>query len=154
MGRKATAPLVRFEHLFIPEPMSGCWLWLGAITRSGYAVFTDRGRRYVRGHRFAWEAYRGVVPADRMVCHRCDVRCCVNPDHLFLGTHAENMDDRNRKNRQAHNRPGAILNEAIVVDIRDRLLRGEKERALANEYRMARTTIADIKWRRTWSHIK
>lgn len=89
-----------FESKFMPEPNSGCWLWASGVSGSGYGAFWD-GSRQRLAHRVAFEIYVGKIPADSQVLHKCDVRCCVNPTHLFLGTHAANMTDMVAKGRQA-----------------------------------------------------
>lgn len=84
-----------------PEPMSGCWIWergcRGVASDEscavGYASAYWDGRSQL-GHRLAYEAFIGPIPDGAFVLHSCDLRCCVNPDHLFLGSHDDNMRDR------------------------------------------------------------
>jgi len=88
-----------------PEPNSGCWLWSGAVSPSGYGWFHmpnsgGRGKSW-RAHRASYSAFKGKIPEGLHVCHKCDVRSCVNPEHLWLGSHKDNMKDRNRKGRSA-----------------------------------------------------
>lgn len=82
----------RFESFVMPEPNSGCYLWMGNSLRWGYGRFHHGGKRPL-AHRFAWELNRGPIPAGIHVLHRCDNPSCVNVDHLYLGTHRDNMAD-------------------------------------------------------------
>lgn len=85
------------DRMSIPVPESGCWLWLGWIDKDGYAGTRRYGEQRV--HRVAYKTFVGEVPAGLLVCHKCDTRSCVNPAHLFLGTHKDNTHDMIRKNR-------------------------------------------------------
>lgn len=106
-GYLARPALDRFEEKFIPEPMSGCWLWEAGLLHPelGYGGFYLSGRMGP-AHRASWTLYRGEIPDDLFVLHRCDNPYCVNPDHLFLGTQADNMKDCAAKGRLRFQRPG------------------------------------------------
>ena len=101
----------RFENKYIPEPNSGCWLWVAGRMSNGYGGVMGNG-----AHRTSWELYRGAIPEGLSVLHKCDVKICVNPDHLFLGTQADNLADMRGKNRhgyakRTHCRNGHEFNE-------------------------------------------
>lgn len=136
--------LLRFESLFIPEPMSGCWLWEGAITTTGrnlkgkpYSsssrpVFRYEGRAQ-SSSRVSWKIYKASIPDGMGVLHTCDNSLCVNPDHLFLGTHQDNMEDAKQKKRMH----GGIVrgthcphgHEYTEENTRWRMCRGKKQAA-------------------------
>ncbi len=79
----------RFEEKFTPEPMSGCWLWTGCMHPRGYGKFWMDGA-VILAHRAALAIYRSPAPDDLLVCHRCNNKQCVNPDHLYVGTLSDN----------------------------------------------------------------
>lgn len=84
--------LSRFSNLYIPVPESGCWLWLGQVSKKGYPFFYVRNAsRRIRAHRYAYEMFRGPIQASLVMDHLCRVRCCVNPDHLEAVTNKENL---------------------------------------------------------------
>jgi|SRR5215469_2704963 len=85
-------PHVRFDMRYIPEPNSGCWIWLGGVNKAtGYAEFYISKERKVLGHRFSYEWNVGPISPELQVDHKCRVRCCVNPDHLQLVSCRENI---------------------------------------------------------------
>jgi hypothetical protein len=91
-----------FNRRWIPVTESGCWIWTEGCDKDGYGKVQIQ-KKSLRAHRCAWMLFRGDLPDDLCVLHRCDVPSCVNPDHLFLGTNQDNTADRVRKGR------GAIL---------------------------------------------
>ncbi len=110
MGRKIVTrpdwlnrtPKERFDEKWILEPFSGCWLWTSELNWNGYGAFSYKLRR-VTAHRMSWFLKHGEMPPSSVdVCHKCDTRSCVNPDHLFLGTRKDNMQDSVSKGRRTY----------------------------------------------------
>jgi hypothetical protein len=130
----------------------------GQIARSG------GGNGFVLVHRLSWELHFGKPPDDLLVCHRCDNRRCVRPDHLFLGTQADNLRDMRSKGRQAppeiwskpgERNPSAKLTESQVCTIRSRYAAGGATHAsLAREYGVSEGIIRHIISRRAWKHVE
>ena len=104
-GRTFPCVRDRFEADTIPEPNTGCWLWMGALGSWGYGVIWGDGR-LKRAHRVAFELYVGPIPEGMDVCHKCDVTWCVNPEHLFLGDDSDNQRDRALKGRARISKKG------------------------------------------------
>lgn len=96
----------------VVEPGTGCWLWTGARTSSGYGHLSV-GNRTVSAHRVAYQAFRGEVPGEMAVCHGCDARSCINPDHLWLGTPKERAADALRKGKRRTRKPKGTIKERI-----------------------------------------
>lgn len=143
--------LQRFEEKYIPEPTSGCWLWDGQRTTRGYGHFWFDGKDR-KAHRISWHLHVGPIPNGMHVLHKCDNPPCVNPDHLFLGTNADNNADMMRKGRNRQPRgadkPHTKLSEEDVVAIyslRHSLL---KPQEVAAVYGVGRTQINKI-WKGT-----
>lgn len=125
-----------------------CWLWTGAINSDGYgtALVSEKA------HRVAWQMVNGPIPDGLHVLHHCDVRHCVNPDHLFLGTNADNVADKLAKNRHRRGEasPRACLTECDVQAIRQD---SRDNATIGREYGVTTTTIWQIKHRVRWQHI-
>lgn len=90
---------------FIRKAESGCWLWTGWALNSGYGGYTDRNGRNWPAHRYMYAKRVGDIPPRYHVCHKCDVKLCVNPEHLFIGTAQENIHDMQRKGRWKARQP-------------------------------------------------
>jgi hypothetical protein len=95
---------IRFARFVSPEPNTGCWLWAGNVNRKGYGSVSIRRSTNDRAHRVSWRLHKGEIPPSLWVLHKCGVPSCVNPDHLFLGTCADNLQDMARKGRQVFQR--------------------------------------------------
>ena len=99
----------RFHEKYVSVPFSGCWIWTAATSGKGYGkmMITDGQKEphLESAHHISWRLHRGGVPSGLHVLHRCDVRCCVNPDHLFVGTNLDNVRDRMAKGRPGGRKP-------------------------------------------------
>jgi hypothetical protein len=100
-GPTARDPRDIFDQFYIPEPNSGCWLWLGTVTRFGYGRLGVRKTKE-RAHRFSLQMFTGEQGRGLFVCHKCDVPSCVNPEHLFWGTQKDNLQDAAKKGRMSN----------------------------------------------------
>jgi hypothetical protein len=140
---------------------SGCWLWTGSRGSHGYGQVTIR-RRVLTVHRLVWEALFGPIPQGSCVLHRCDVRNCVRPDHLFLGTRGENSADMWSKGRgisppnfvrRGEEHRSAKLTAGDVRSIRTRAALGANRGDLARNFGVTRSLIGQILRRRIWRHL-
>jgi hypothetical protein len=142
----------RFMEKVSEEPTSGCWFWLGALDPGGYGTMSIK-RRPMRAHRLAWTLYRGEIPTGIMVCHHCDTRDCVNPNHLFLGTAQDNAEDMKKKgrSRSGERNRAARLTWQQVREMRRLLEEGRlREREVATLCAISIGTVNAIKLKKTW----
>lgn len=143
-----------FESKYIPEPNSGCWIWTGwTFNGPGYGGF-DINRRGHLAHRVSWLLYRGPIPDGLSVCHKCDVPACVNPDHLFLGTPADNTQDMISKGRNSR-RDGERNAMATLTDELVRKIRNAtgSQRSVAARFGVSHATVWAIRNRKRWGHV-
>lgn len=96
---KTKKQLEKIMSKTIPEPNSGCWIWLGTKDNNGYGRIYIGPKKTSQAHRVFYELLFGKLRDDQLVCHKCDVRLCINPDHLFIGTAQDNSDDMRNKQR-------------------------------------------------------
>lgn len=133
-----------------------CWEWRASRTDLGYGKFVALGEQLA--HRVSWRLHRATPPGGLLVCHKCDNPSCVRPDHLFLGTAADNVADMVAKRRHSAARGersgAAILTTGQVREIRRRLAEGSPCSELAAVYGVHRSTIHLIAKRRNWAHVK
>jgi hypothetical protein len=149
-----------FEQVFwkFAKKSKGCWKWTGEIDKDGYGrmkIPQAKGKRLA--HRASWQIHNGEIPKGICVLHRCDVRDCVNPKHLFLGTPRDNSEDMVRKHRQANGSKhgGAKLTESDVLKIREIYeSNGHSIAAIAKRFpQVKRCSLSDIVYRYGWKHI-
>jgi hypothetical protein len=154
MGRRLLTPVQRIATFWSRVNVAAageCWLWKGGLFNTGYGAFRYNGNTR-QAHRFAAEIQFGTIPRGMAVCHKCDVRACVNPEHLFLGTNSDNMADAARKGRMARGERvyRSRLTAEDVVAIRKSTL---THAAIAKHYGVHGTTICHVMNRKTWRHI-
>lgn len=124
-----------------------CWLWTGYLRNGAYgALWVDGKMRYT--HRLSYEMHHGPVPKGMVVCHRCDVPACVRPEHLFIGTDADNMADMRAKKRGSPPpklcglaNPNATLTDEQVEEVRRLVAGGMKQRDVAKRYGVSQSTV-------------
>jgi hypothetical protein len=136
-----------------------CWMWLGTITSDGYGRLSvnDCGRP---AHRYSWLCHFGDIPQNMNVCHHCDNPWCIRPDHLFLGTDQDNVDDMRAKGRDTYgqnygkNNGQSRLTDEQVLEIRRKCAAGGlSHEKIARQYHIDRKTVAHINSGRNWIHL-
>jgi hypothetical protein len=127
-----------------------CWTWKDAPNEGGYGTMSVAGTK-ILAHRIAWTLTNGPVPAKLLVLHRCNNPPCVNPAHLFVGTHADNAMDMEEKGRQKA--VGRVLNEKMVRSIRRDFVDGLSYEKLAAKYPVGKVAIRNIIGYKTWPNV-
>lgn len=138
----------------------GCWRWQKFIQNNGYGKVGTGGGKTAGAHRVSFKAFKGEIPSGLDVCHSCDVRDCVNPDHLFLGTRSDNILDAVAKGRmnltkraRGQDHHASKLTEADVRAILARLATGERYRTIADAFNITPPLVGHIKHGRVWKHV-
>lgn len=152
-------PIARRFWKFV-EKGTACWVWTGARSEWGYGRVSIATSKAAGAHRVSWELCRGPIPDGLHVLHRCDNPPCVNPDHLFLGTPADNAADKMAKGRARPAPPrlgeanhSARFTETDIIDIRTLRRFGATVRTLAESYGVRRTHIQQILRKDIWPHL-
>lgn len=142
---------IEMNSVRIPE--SGCWIWTGMMSRYGYGRLTLGAKTNLSAHRISYELKNGPIPDGMFALHRCDVKCCVNPDHIFVGTQQENMTDKVTKNRQAkgesHGMSKLTKEQATEAKFSD-----AKTSDLAKKFNCSAVMIRQIRSGRYWRHLE
>lgn len=149
--RDDSAVFADLEDAYIPEPNSGCWLWLRTVTTHGYGQMRFRGEKW-GSHRVSFVSHKGEIPDGKLVLHKCDNPLCINPDHLYAGTNEDNDRDRVARNRQAKGeRIGCSkLTPRDVLAIRQS---DHSHRALSRKYGVSVSSIGRIRQRLAWGWL-
>ncbi len=137
-----------FNDCYRADPVTGCWIWTGAVNKDGYGTSTGN----VMAHREAYERFHGPIPENMCVCHRCDTPLCVNPAHLFLGSSVDNTADRNMKGRDARGE-GNAASKLTVEQVRAIRLDMRSQRLVASDYGVTPRVITLIRQRETWAWL-
>jgi len=136
--------LERFLNLTFYNP-TGCWLWSGSCDTSGYGLFRLNGK-LEKAHRVSYKQYKSKIPDGMLVCHTCDTPNCVNPMHLFLGTHKDNSEDRDNKGRgRLPYQSGQQMKKILSVEQQEEIKRqryfGITQRELATNFGVSQNVI-------------
>ena len=142
LGTDKNGPIIR-------EELGPCWMWKRAKNTDGYGQIGIATARCRRTHIVSYMIYRGEIPNGFCVCHRCDNRACVNPEHLFLGTVKDNNMDMAKKGRHGK----AKLTAEAVKQIKALLIMGARAPETGKIFGVKRQTINDIQARRTWGYV-
>jgi len=141
--------------LYEPEPNSGCWLWLKGMNPAGYGCLEIEGYPH-RAHRMMYVLAYGQIPDGLCVLHKCDTPGCVNPAHLFVGTRADNNNDKANKGRcpNGESHYHTHLTKKNVSEIKRHLMLGETQKTIAARFRINRSSVSKIKRGVRWARYE
>jgi HNH endonuclease len=140
----------RFNSKWTPEPYSGCWIWTAAVDRTGYGVIGLGTRKdgIGRAHRVSYQLFKGEIPKGMFVTHSCDTPLCVNPEHLNVATHADNMIEMVNRGRSLTG-PRKLK----ASDVREIRSSHDKNVDLAKRFSVDPSTISYVRRNHTWRFI-
>lgn len=156
----------RFMSKISPEPMSGCWLWTGAVNRAGYGMFhvrhdTGANKSYAAlAHRFSFELHTGKKLGGLCALHRCDNPACVNPDHIYPGTPADNVADMDQRGRrinkpiQGSRHANSKLKEGDIPEIKRLKNMGLTQNEIGKIFGVSQVQIGNILRGKQWNHYQ
>ena len=144
----------RIESKVVRIPEAGCWVWMGSTQVRGYGEIISHNRKHL-AHRASYEAFIGKIPKGMYVCHACDNVYCVNPNHLFLGTQKQNLQDMANKGRstRGEKNPRAKLTIDQVKEIRALLDSGKSCTEISKLFNFSVSGISSIKRKELWKHV-
>ena len=156
----------RFMSKVIPEPMAGCWIWMGAVNPAGYGMFhlshdvSTNKSKAILAHRFSFECFKKQILGDKQALHYCDNPACVNPNHLFSGTPADNVADMDKKNRRvtktykgsAHHK--SKITESQVEKIINLGKQGIKQSDIGIMFGISQVQVGNILRGKQWKHLQ
>lgn len=149
--------LESFMKKVYPEPNTGCWLWGGKVNENGYGRTWTKHLKLHNAHRLSYYLHNGDFDRSMHVLHKCDVPSCVNPDHLYLGDQAQNVKDRDSRNRGVWKHGSmnhrATISEETVRQIKIELQRGENHRLIAENHKTKKHIVSDISSGRCWRSV-
>jgi hypothetical protein len=142
----------KFEKYAMPIPESGCWIWCGSISKHGYGKLTEGRGKTLQAHRAAYENKFGKVKSGLVIRHICDVKSCVNPNHLVSGTQKQNIDDKVRRNRHAKGETHGMskLTEDQAKMIKMRFVTSKEAHEM---FGISKTTARQIASGFAWKHL-
>lgn len=158
MGRPRIPLETRFWYFVTPGEPDKCWEWAGPKNKKGYGTINagGRGGKTLLAHRVSFAVHNKPLCSDELVCHKCDNPPCINPAHLFAGTHSDNLKDMYKKGRgnrswvkgNAHGKSKLTEDQAlnIICDIRSQYV-------IAKIYGVSQPQISDIKKGKKWRHL-
>jgi len=149
--RRQPPPDVKFYSFYDVDPVTKCWIWNGRQDKDGYGIFYFSGGKE-RAHRFSYKLHYQIDPQDLMVCHHCDTPACVNPDHLFLGTCQDNLQDALQKGRFAI---GDLNGRSKLTpeQVKYALSSTESGASLARKWGVSRSTVNRIRRGQGWRNV-